>query len=316
MKPIFFGTILALALFVCLRSHADDGLVGVIYNANETNPCQVVYTMAGQQCTNIIDLNDNLHVIFDQLYIADEGSNFLQVIHATWVEPGTNMFPKTFDGTISLDAYSNTNQSPELRIGGGNWVINYDHSKHTTNTVYSEVARSRLDTTRSIYFCKFYLWVPLTRPLADYDTPPENIHIWMTDHTVLYELSENKDAWIIPKETNDTTQITMVSTKSNSPDGDETKILIEHSVPQAIANNLNQSNTIDLTPKPNLGIVLGRSNIFITSSPIMTNGILEESDPSESPLIWHPAFTNSNFPNGWTLPIKPGAKLFRLKTSN
>lgn len=279
----------------------------------DTNFCQVIFTIDGEEHRQAVDVREKFNTIFCEDWTPGAGTNFLLTLNIAWIEKGTNRSPLQFKGGISLGAYSSTNESPQTCIGTSSWDINFDPANTNSNIAPFSVTRSSLDQNRSIYFCQFRLLQPVRIALTNGDTP-EDICIWMTAGNVLIHLTILKKDWELSKGVNEPEQTQLAPAKKASPKGknkDQSSEISPPGTEGTVRSDIASSNS-----SPVLGIVLQGGYVLINSSPATTHGILEEANPETYPLVWQPVIESSNTPVGWQMPLKSGAKLFRLKLPN
>jgi len=312
--------IILIALFSVKQNKAEDNSFpvqpytqkySIQPHAQGANFCQVVFMFNGEEKRRTIDVREKFNIISNEILIPDSRTNFILTLDIAWIEKGANSFPREFKGSITLGAYNSTNETPHTQIGTGSWDINFDPENIASNIPPFSVVRSSLGENRSIYFCRIYLLVPVKPGLLNSDSPPEAIDVWMSYPSTLWHLWWGKDKWLSPKDTDQEGQTPSLSAKATFSDGTNTNNPNKKS--PVVTANTKQSAVVFSNTVPVIGIVLKDGYVLVNSSPTVTNGTLEEASPASYPLVWQPAIESSNTPAGWQLPLKLGAKLFRLK---
>lgn len=312
---------LLIALRGVNQSQAEDQITSIRKTLPETNFCEVIYTADGEEQRTTIDTREEFTPIFTILLIPDSGTNFLITLNFVWIEKGTNRFPGMLNGSLSVEAYSSTNETPETCIGSRSWKIDFDPKSTATNLAPFIVARSQLDENRSIYFCQLPLMMPMKPGIINSDYPPEAIEVWLANQptSTFWHYDTNnmpRNSWI-PSKAKMEKELKPISTTKTNLLTDMKRAQVSVDLPTKSNNKIKMSGAIgNSNTVPALGIVLSDGYVLINTSPNMTNGIIEEANPQIYPLVWQPVLESSNTSEGWQLPLKPGAKLFRLKISD
>jgi len=299
------------ALFVQYKSEATNFGFSFQANAQDPNMRQVIFRVEDNEYRRTIDIREKYNSISQDIWVDDAGTNILLVLSAVWVENGTNNLPKKFSGSLSLGVYSSTNETPATSIGQGSWKINFNPGSTSPEIAPFTVSRSDLETNRSLYFCQLYLSVPV-HPALSNSKCPEDICIWMSDGSELLHYQIKAKDWIADPTEKASKQPSRISARIASQGRTN-----ENNEPkEAVADTLvgiGQTGIVSSNSLPVLGITLKNGYVLINSSPTITNGVLQEANPESYPLVWQPVIESSNTPAGWQLPLKTGAKLFRLK---